>query len=462
MSRRAPVLCKWQLERIKTRGMYAVGTVSGLYLLWRSPKAKSWILRTPFPFRSKCRKDFGLGPYPEVTLAKATETAKQYKEWISQGLHPKEQEERIAATNIAESEARFTFEVAAEKCWKIQKAQFTSAKHADQWIRTIRDYANPVLGKMYVEDITRADVVKVLEPIWQRITDTASKLRGRIETVIGYYYALRNIDRRNPAAWEDGLDKVLPSAQALISQQDEHHPALPWKRMPELLSRLATKKGFGARALEWQIQTTSRGIEVRGAQWQEIDWEKKEWKVPGRRMKNKRPHRVPLNDAQLEWLRALPRMDDCNLIFPSSKRTMISDATIGKVLKDFHEADIKAAQKSGMTKEQIDVAVNAGRIGFVDPEQDYRVATPHGTARSSFKDWVRNCIGHRFADEVSELCIAHVNNDATRAAYARDELIDLRRLMLDEWISFIRTPHFERPAESANSATLQRSASAAA
>lgn len=437
MGRRAEEMQAWQLQRIKSPCMVAVGRVAGLYLDWRSPKSKSWILRAEF--RGK-RSDFGLGAYPEITLDDARAKAKKWKDWISQGIHPKEQQARIVAANMAEEETRLRFKQAAEKCWQIQKAKFTSAKHSEQWIGRLRDYAYPVLGEMYVEDITRADVLKVLEPIWQRITDTASKLRGRIETVISYYYALHNIERRNPAAWEDGLDKILPSAQALISQQDEHHPALPWQRMPELLARLATKKGFGARALEWQIETTSRGLEVRGARWCEIDWDKKEWKVPGKRMKNKRPHRVPLTDAQLDWLRALPRMEDCDLIFPSSKKTMISDATIGKVIKDFHESDLKAAQKSGMTDEQIDAAIKAGRIGFVDPEQDYRVATPHGTARSSFKDWVRNCIGHKFNDEVSELCIAHVNSDVTRAAYARDELVDLRRLMLSEWVQFIYTP----------------------
>lgn len=455
MSRRAQELQAWDLQRIKTPGMYAVGKVAGLYILWRSPKAKSWILRAEF--RDK-RRDFGVGPYPEITLEKARDKARRWKELIAQGIHPKEEEERVAAANIAKADAKLRFKDAAEACWQLQNSKFTSIKHSTQWIGRLRDYAYPVLGEMYVEDIQRADVLKVLQPIWNTITDTASKLRGRIETVITYYYALRNIeDRKNPAAWVDGLDALLPSAQALISQKDEHHPALPWQRMPALLARLAAKKGFGARALEWQIETTSRGIEVRGARWQEIDWEKKEWKVPGGpggRMKNKRPHRVPLTDAQLDWLRALPRMEGCDLIFPSSKRTMISDATIGKVIKDFNEADIKAATRAGLTDQQIELEIKAGRMCFTDPNEDDRPATPHGTARSSFKDWVRNCIGHKFGDEVSELCLAHVNSDDTRAAYARDELVDLRRLMLSDWIQFIYTPKLAiaRSAPAANDA----------
>jgi integrase len=438
MSKRADELTAGQLARIKTKGMHLEGRVPGLYFRWRGKTSKCWILRATI--RGK-RRDLGLGRYPEITLEKARETGRRWREWINQGIHPKEEEERIAAENIAKSAARLKFRDAAEACWLLQKAKFTSEKHSNQWIGRLRDYANPHIGDMYVEDITRADVLKVLQPLWTTITDTASKVRGRIETVIAYYYALRNIeDKRNPAVWEGGLDALLPSAQTLISQRDEHHPALPWQRMPVLRARLAAKKGFGARALEWQIWTTSRGIEVRGARWPEIDFDKGVWTVPASRMKMKRLHRVPLSPAQMNWLRALPRMAGTDLIFPNSKGTMISDATIGKAIKDLHEADVIAARKAGMTAEQIDAEIKACRIGFVDPNEDYRIATPHGTARSSFKDWTRNNLGHRFGDEVSELCLAHVNSDATRAAYARDELIDLRRVMLDEWVVYTDTP----------------------
>jgi integrase len=449
MPARVKVKCAYQLTRIKTPGMHAVGRVAGLYLDWRSELSMSWILRASL--RGK-RCDFGLGSYPEISLEVAREKATEWRKVIRDGIDPRERQRQRVAENTAQAEKRLTFEQAAEKCWKAKKHLFDNARHTESWITSVRTYANPILGKMYVEDIQRAHVLTVLEPLWTTITDTASKLRGRIETIISYSYALNNItDRKNPAEWVDGLDALLPSAKTLRRKAGKHYPALPWTRVSVLVERLASKPTMGARALEWQIATTSRGIEVRGARWPEIDWVKKEWTVPGKRMKNKRPHRVPLTDAQLEWLRALPRMEDCDLIFPSSKKTMISDATIGKVIKDLNEADIKAAKLAGMTDEQIDREIKACRLGFVDPEQDHRIATPHGTARSSFKDWVRNNVAHRFGDEVSELCIAHVNSDATRAAYARDELIDLRRLMLAEYIDFIYTPIVERPRESANS-----------
>jgi integrase len=437
MSRRAPEMAAYQLQRIKSPCMRAVGRVSGLYFRWRGPDDKYFILITPF--RGK-RQKFGVGPYPEKSLERAREIATKWKDLIAQGIDPREEEERIAAANIAASAARLKFKDAAEACWKLQKVKFSNEKYANEWIKRVRDYANPHIGDMYVDDISIVDVLKVLEPIWHTITDTAYKLRGRIETIIGYYYALRKIERRNPATWENNLDRVLPSAHAIMKRDGDHHPALPWRRLPVLMARVAAKKGFGARALEWQVWTTSRGIEVRGARWSEIDFDNAVWTVPESRMKMKRLHRVPLTPAQMDWLRALPRMAGTDLIFPNAKGEEISDATIGKVIKDLHEADVIAAAKAGMTPEQIDVEIKACRLGFVDPNEDFRVATPHGTSRSSFKDWVRNNLGHKFGDEVSELCLAHVNSDETRAAYARDELIDLRRVMLGEWIVYNDTP----------------------
>lgn len=459
MPKRVEPMQAYQLRRIKTPGMYAVGEVAGLYLDWRSETSKSWVMRVRY---NGSRPDIGLGPYPEITMDTARDLAREWKQLLRQGIDPRQKRRKEASARQADTLTLLTFEEAAEQCWQAKSKEFANAKHSEQWIRTLREYANPTLGKMYVTDIQRAHVLKVLLPIWETITDTASKLRGRIETVIAYAYALREItDRKNPAAWVDGLDALMPSAQTLINKKDKHYPAIPWRRLPVLMQRLATKKGTGARALELQIETTSRGIEIRGARWPEIDFEKKTWTVPASRMKSKKLHTVPLTDAQIVKLRSLPRMEGCDLIFPSSKRTKISDATIGKVIKDLHEADLKAASHY-MDKDQLEAAIKSGVIGFLDPIEN-KVGSPHGTARSSFKDWKRCNVGHRFADEVSELCLAHVNSDATRAAYARDELIDLRRVLLGEWAVFLYTPAItvENPPRSANSATLSHDAIAA-
>lgn len=437
MPKRARERSAYELRRIKTPGFYAVGRVAGLYLRYRSPRAIYWLLRGTLHGEVR---EFGVGSYPEISLEAAREIATHYRAQIRQGIDPKAEERKVVASRKAEELTLLTFEQAAEACWQAKSKEFNNAKHSLQWIKTLREHAYPVLGDLYVQDIQRAHVLKVLQPIWETITDTACKLRGRIETVISYAYALREItDRKNPAAWTDGLDALLPSAKSLIAKKDKHYPAIPWQRLPVFMQRLASKSGTAARALEFQIQLAGRGLEVRGACWSEINWQKKEWQIPATRMKNKRVHRVPLTDDQLCFLDSLPRFENCDLIFPNSKGAVMNDAIPGNVIRDLHAADVAAAKKAGLTQEQIQAEIMAGNLGFYDPAEK-KVASPHGTARSSFKDWVRSNVAHRYGDEVSELCLAHVNSDITRAAYARDELIDLRRQMLDEWARYLRTP----------------------
>lgn len=428
MPKRAKEMSAYHVRRITKPGMNAVGGVAGLYLDYRGPNSKSWILRADL---NGDRPELGLGSYPEVSLEKARERAASYKMLMAKGIDPREEERKARAERKAEALSRLTFQLAAETCWKSKAKGFKNSKHAKQWIDTLKEYAYPVLGELYPEDIQTVHVVKVLEPIWETKTDTASKLRGRIESVISYAFALREIrDRQNPARWKDNLDKLLPSARKLIRRKKTHHPAVPWQRMPAFMAALSTRGrritkdtpsgGLGARMLEFAILTSSRDIEVRGAKWEEINLDDRRWRVPKERMKGNLDHDVPLADAAVELLKALPRMEGSPYVFFGQKGGMLSNATMGKVMDDLHEADVKA-----------------GGIGFKDPRVD-KIATPHGTARSSMKDWSRNCTS--YADEVSELCLAHVNSDETRAAYARDQLMDLRRQLLDEWSRYLYTP----------------------
>lgn len=441
MPKRTPELQAYQLKRIKTPGLYPVGRIAGLYLRYRTPNSICWTLRASL---NGARREFGLGSYPEITLEAARQIATDYRSQIRQGIDPKASQRKLVASRKAEALSQLTFEQAAEACWQSKSKEFKNAKHAKQWIGSLREHAFPVLGNLYVQDIQRVHVLKVLEPIWQTITDTASKLRGRIETVIAYAFALREItDRKNPAAWVGGLDALLPSAKSLIAKNHKHYPALPWQRLPVLMQRLADKSGTAARALEFQIQMAGRGIEVRGACWSEINWQRKEWQIPAARMKSGRVHRVPLTDDQVQFLESLPRYENCELIFPNSKGAVMNDALTGTCIRELHAADIAKAKKAGLSDEQIETEVKAGRVGFLDPAEN-KIASPHGTARASFKDWVRNNLAHRFGDEVSELCLAHVNSDVTRAAYARDELIDLRREMIAEWSRYLMTPPASR------------------
>lgn len=439
MAKRVNELSAYQVRRITKVGMISVGGVAGLYLAYGGPKSKSWVLRADL---NGARPELGLGSYPEVSLDKARERASQWKELMKQGIDPREEARKQKAARQAEALARLTFAEAADECWKSKAKGFKNAKHAKQWIDTLKEYAFPILGELYPEDIQTAHIVKVLDPIWHTLTDTASKVRQRMEAVISYAFALRQIEKLNPARWKANLDRLLPASQKLIRLKKKHHPRVPWQRMPVFWPQLRAKTGMGARMLELAILTSSRDTEVRGAKWEEFDLEAKRWRVPKERMKGTLDHDVPLPDAAVELLRALPRMADSPYVFWSNKGRTLSNGVMGKAIDDLHEADVRA-----------------GGIGFKDPAVD-KVATPHGTARSSFKDWARRT---SYADEVSELCLAHINSDATRAAYARDQLMDLRAPLLEQWALYLRTAAAEGnviPIGSKRSADAQQAAAA--
>jgi integrase len=437
------ILTACLIRRIKKAGKYAEGEIGGLYLIWRNPKARFWILRVGLKGK---RLELGLGPYPEITLERAREKARALRELVALGKDPREEKLKAEEARRAEEAAReeerkkrskrMTFADVAGACWKSKAAEFKSAKHAEQWRNTLATYALPELGEKFPEEITTEDVLKVLSPIWTVKTETATRVRQRIETVIGYSFALNQMhDRMNPARLKNNLDRLLPSAAKLIRKKKKHHPAVPWERMPVFMAALRTRGwritkqtpygGLGPRMLEFAILTTSRDAEVRGAKWSEIDFAAKKWTVPADRMKGELTHEVPLSEEAVKLLKALPRMDACEYVFFGSRLAdgtygPLSNAAMGKAIDDLHEADVLA-----------------GGIGFLDPKVN-KIATPHGTARSSFKDWARNCT--TFQDEVSELCLAHVSTDATRAAYARDQLMGPRRLQLEQWTSYLQGP----------------------
>jgi integrase len=245
-----------------------------------------------------------------------------------------------------------------------------------------------------------AHVVVVLEPLWSEKTETASRVRGRIESVLAWATVAGYRRGDNPARWKGNLDQLLPKATKV--RKVEHHAALPWQEVPAFVADLRKREGAGARALEFAILTAGRSGEVRLATWEEIDLKAKLWTVPAERMKARKVHRVPLSDAAVALLKALPRSERSRYVFASASGTSLSDMTLSAVTKRMN--------------------VNA---------------VPHGF-RSSFKDWARSCT--TYADEVSELALAHVNSDATRAAYARGELLPKRMLLMRDWARFLAKP----------------------
>ena len=397
MPKKARELSAVEVRRLDQPGLHAVGGVAGLHLQVTDTGGRSWILRATVGNR---RRDIGLGGFPDVPLADARDKARAAREAIAQGSDPVEQKRAARAILAADKAKQLTFDECARRFLESKTKEFANPKHAAQWKSTLDTYASPHIGKLDVDKIEIAHIVEALTPIWTTKTETASRVRGRIESVLAWATVSGFRTGDNPARWKGGLDIVLPRPTKIAKVK--HHTALPWHDVPAFMPELRKQNGMGARALEFAILTAARSGEVRGATWDEIDLEAKVWTIPAARMKAKKPHRVPLNDDALRLLATLPRLDGSDMVFPAARGGPLSDMTLGKVLKSMG----------------------------VD-------AVPHGF-RSSFKDWARSST--RFADEVSELALAHVSTDATRAAYARDELLPQRVKLMEAWGAFINAP----------------------
>ena len=396
--------------------LHPVGGVAGLLLQVTPTGAKSWVYRTRIGTK---RRSIGLGGFPDVTLAQARDKARAVRDKIDNGINPLDEKRALKLDLLRAEQRNKTFKQVAAECYKVKIKEFDNAKHALQWWNTLDKHAFPAIGKMSINDIVINDVVDLLKAIWQTTPDTAERLRQRIASVFDYALAGDHPIRANPVnpATKSNTSKFLPSFKKVkkkTGKAGRHHAALPFGELPRLMEYLRTRKGMGGKALEFQILTTSRSGEVRGATWAEIDLKAKVWQLTADRMKADRPHAIPLCDEAVKLLQDLPHGAPDAVVFPSPEGKPMSDMALSKLLKDAHTKELKIGGK-----------------GFTDPAQDERIITPHGTARSSFKEWARKAT--RYPDEWSELALAHVNSDETRSAYARDELLSERREMMREW-----------------------------
>ena len=403
--KRAKELSALEVSRLGD-GRHAVGGVAGLHLHVDGP-AKSWVLRIKVGSK---RREAGLGPYPEIGLAKARELAADFREKVRQGRDPIAERQQAQRALTEAQERAITFEQAAEKHHRMKAAEFRSAKHQADWINSLKMHAFPEIGAVPIADLDHNHVLRVLQPIWLEKTETATRVRQRIETVVDWAKVSGYREGDNPAAWKGNLENLLPAPNKIRKVQ--HYPALPYQRIGLFMDDLRRREGTGARALEFAILTCTRSREIRLADWRELDLDAKVWTIPATRMKAGKEHRVPLSDQAAAVLRSLAKSASDGLIFAAAGGGPISDATIMATIKRMHADELKA-----------------GRAGWIDPNDGRRV-TPHGF-RSTFKDWARNCT--RFPDEASELALAHVNDDKTRAAYARDELLPMRAKLMQEW-----------------------------
>ena len=395
----------------KGNALFAVGGVSGLYMQITPGGGRSWILRTTV---GKARRDIGLGGFPTVTLAQARDKAREARDMIERGVDPVAERQAAKAALNAAAGRGLSFEKATESYLKAKLDAFRNAKHRQQWENTLAQYAQPVLGKMMVQDIDVRDVLRVLQPLWHSKTETASRLRGRIESVLSWATVSGHRKGDNPARWAGNLKELLPAPSKVAKEGNQ--PALTLEDAPRWFAALKTRDGMGARALQFLALTAARSQEIRGATWDEIDLENSLWIVPAARMKMAREHRVPLTDDAVALLKALPRLKDNPLVFPAARGGELSDMTVSAVMRRMSETDLVA-----------------GGTGFLD-RVSKRPAVPHGL-RSTFRDWVAERTS--FPGEMAEVALAHKIGNAVEASYRRGDMIEKRRRMMGEWGAFL-------------------------
>ncbi|WP_428417582.1 tyrosine-type recombinase/integrase [Methylibium sp.] len=396
MPKRARELSALEIGRLSAPGLFAVGGVPGLYLQINGA-AKSWILRALI---GRKRRDMGLGGYPAVTLAMAREKARQARAAIDAGTDPILERDRAKSALLAAQASAITFAVAARMFMDGRSDEWRSDKHRQQWANTLDTYAGPIIGSMHVADVRKEHVLAILEPIWKTKTATATRVRGRIEQVLDWATARGHREGENPARWRGHLDKLLSRPNKIAKV--EHHAALPIDAVGAFMADLRMREGVGARALELLVLTAARSGEVRGAAWSEIDLEGATWTIPASRMKAHQEHRVPLSKPAVRLLKALPRLDGCDLVFPGSRGKPLSDMTLTAILR---RMDLDAV--------------------------------PHGF-RSTFRDWCSERTS--YPAEVAEMALAHAIGNKVEAAYRRGDLLAKRAHMMEAWADFCSDP----------------------
>lgn len=399
----------------KRNDLVAVGGVAGLCLQVTPNSGKTWILRMRVGDR---RRDIGLGGFPTVTLSQARDKARAARAKVEAGIDPVEERKAARAKLMTERKRGLLFSEAVEKALGAKLSAFKNEKHRKQWRATLDTYAMPELGKMVVQDITVQDVLRVLQPIWAGKTETASRLRGRIEAVLSWATVAGHRSGDNPARWGGNLKELLPAAAAVAVTDNQ--PALALCDAAAWFADLQGREGFGARALEFAALTAARSGEVRGAVWDEIDLEAAIWTIPAARMKLKREHRVPLTPVALARLKSLPSRDCTGLVFPAARGGQLSDMTLSATMRRMHEA---AKQKAG----------GAEDAGYLDP-RNKRPAVPHGL-RSTFRDWAAEKT--QYPGDMAEVALAHRISNAVEAAYRRGDMMDKRRRMMADWADFL-------------------------
>lgn len=413
----------------------AVGGVAGLYIqIQPDTHYKSWLFRTRFgPWqetalddgtvqRGRAKREIGLGAYPEVKLAEARERAAELKKKIQAGIDPIAERRAERAAAVAAAGMRKTFAEAFNEYADKKVTRFKTDKQRQLWRAMVENHAFPAIGKKAVAEINRGDIEAMLAPIWTEKHETARRLRQRVEATLDYAVAKGwRAEGLNPARMKGNLDKVL--VELGDADTSENYPALKLADAARWWQALQQRQGMGAKALAFQALTATRTGAIRFATWDEINIKERLWTIqPGRQSskisaKDKKKS-IPLTDDMVALLEGLERLEGSNLVFWAPKGGAMSDATLGKVMRSIHEADLAA-----------------GGAGFVD-ERTNAPAVPHGL-RSTFRTWVSDKTN--FDGDMAEVALFHKVGSKVQQAYDRADQIEKRRVMMAAWGQFLRT-----------------------
>ena len=408
MAKTLDKLSPLKVERLKAPGLHSDG--GGLYLQISANGARSWIFRYRMGGR-KTPRDMGLGSLNDVSLAAARLNAAAKRGQIQQGIDPIEARKRDKVVAALDLSKAITFKDCAEAYIAAHREGWRNEKHAAQWTATLEAYAYPKLGKLPVRDVDVGHVLKVLEQkcddlegkptFWSGKTETASRVRGRIEVILDWAKVRQYRAGENPARWRGNLEHSLPARNKV--QKVTHHAALPYAEMGTFMQSLRHEEATAARALEFLILTATRTSEAIGVRWDEIDQDKALWVIPADRMKTGKEHRIPLSAPALAIIKQLAKTKESEFVFPGVKK--------GKALST------NALLKHLTRMDRNDI-------------------TAHGF-RSTFRDWAAESTN--YPRDVAEMALAHTIGDKVEAAYRRGDLMEKRKRMMDDWAKFCGT-----------------------
>ncbi len=375
-----------------------LGDGGGLTLQIGKMGNASWLFRY---MRLGKASAVGLGAYPVVTLKMARTKADSCRTALAEGNDP------ITEKRAAESAAKIaagrdkTFDDCAKEYIDDHRAEWKSAKHAQQWTNTLAAYASPIIGRRPISDITTADIKRILNPIWTSKHETAGRVRGRIESIIDWATAHELRTGENPARWKGHLEHLLAKSTP-DQRSDEHHAALPYADLPKFMADLKKLEGMSRWALEFLILTASRTSEVTFATWAEVDLAKNIWTIPEGRMKATKEHRVPLVERAIAVLNEVRPYSNGTYIFPGGKEDKpLSNMAMAMLLR---------------------------RMGYKS-----KTATVHGF-RSTFRDYIAAETTHEY--QTAEAALAHKLRDKVAAAYARTDFFDKRFALMRDWETY--------------------------